>query len=650
MRAVVFDRYGPPEVLRIDKVERPVPAAGEVLVKVHATSVTRTDTGLRSAEFFFSRLFTGVRGPKKRFLGIELAGVVEQVGPGVTEFAPGDRVFGVKSGAHAEYVCVRAEGALAHMPAGLGFTEAAAACDGAALALACLRKANVDAGDRVVVYGASGAVGTAGVQLAKHLGAHVTAVTTPTTIELIRSLGADEVIDYTREDFTQNGETYDVVFDAVGKHSFRRSRRSLKPGGTVRRHRPRVHVAPAADDAAHPLRRRQARPARHHEVLEGGRAPPQAADRGRRVPAGDRPDVPVRAGHRGDEVRGDRPEDRQRRADADRRRGGAGMRAVIQDRYGPPEILRVEEVAKPTPGPGEVLVKVHASTVNRSDCGFRAAKPFFSRAFTGLRRPKLRIAGMELAGVVEATGPGVTEFKVGDEVFGVRSGAQADYVCVREQGALAHKPSRLAFEEAAAVPDGAIIARACLDKGRLRQGQSIVIYGASGSIGTAAVQIAKARGAHVTAVCNAKNVELVRSLGADEVIDYEQDDFTKNGKTYDVVLDAVGKHSFRRARRSVRPGGVFVETDLGFMWHAPLLALLTRWVGSKRVTIPIPQYTQDNVVFVKELIEAGKYRPVIDRRYSLDAVVEATKYVETGEKTGNVVLTLTGAAPQEVSA
>jgi NADPH:quinone reductase-like Zn-dependent oxidoreductase len=323
------------------------------------------------------------------------------------------------------------------------------------------------------------------------------------------------------------------------------------------------------------------------------------------------------------------------------------MRAVVQDRYGPPEILRIEEVERPVPAEGEVLVRVHASTINRTDCGFRAAKPFFSRFFTGLRRPKSRIAGMELAGVVDTVGGGVTEFRVGDEVFGVRSGAHADYVCVREQGALAHKPAGLNFEEAAAVPDGAIIARACLDKGRLREGQTILIYGASGSIGTAAVQLAKARGAHVTAVCNTKNVELVRSLGADEVVDYEKVDFTKADKTYDVVFDAVGKHSFRRSRRSLEPGGIFVETDLGFMWHAPVLALLTRWIGDKRVTIPIPNYTKDNVVYVKELIEAGKYRPVIDRRYPLEDVVEATRYVETGQKTGNVVLVVNpnGAGP-----
>jgi NADPH:quinone reductase-like Zn-dependent oxidoreductase len=321
------------------------------------------------------------------------------------------------------------------------------------------------------------------------------------------------------------------------------------------------------------------------------------------------------------------------------------MRAVVCDRYGPPEVLRLEEVERPVPKDDEVLVKVHATSVTRTDCGVRGAEPFFTRIYTGLRRPKRRIPGMELAGVVEAVGPAVTEFEVGDEVFGVRSGAHAEYVCVREQGALAHKPAGMSFQEAAAVSDGVIIALACLRKADPLKRRSIVIYGASGSIGTAAVQLARYFEADVTAVCNTKNLELVRSLGADEVVDYLQEDFTKNGKTYDVVFDAVGKHSFRRSRRSLKPGGIFIETDLGLMWHVPPLALLTRLIGSKRVTLPLPKYTKENVVFLKELLEAGAYRPVIDRTYPLEDVVEATKYVETGQKTGNVVLTVNGARP-----
>jgi len=316
------------------------------------------------------------------------------------------------------------------------------------------------------------------------------------------------------------------------------------------------------------------------------------------------------------------------------------MRAVVHDRYGPPDVLRLAEVETPVPKEDELLVRIHATTVNRSDCGWRAPHPFFSRFFTGLLRPRRPILGSELAGVVEAVGSGVTSFEVGDEVFGIKAGAHAEYVCARESAALAPKPASMSFEEAAAVCDGGIIALTCLRKAGLRQGQSIVVYGASGSIGTAAVQLAKYFGAHVTAVCNTKNLELARSLGADEVVDYTREDFTANGVTYDVIFDSVGKHSFRRCRHSLKRGGVYVETDLGFLWHVPILALLTRRLGDKRVTLPIPRYTQDEVLFLKERIEAGEYRAVIDRTYPLEDVVEATRYVETGQKTGNVVLTV----------
>jgi NADPH:quinone reductase-like Zn-dependent oxidoreductase len=316
------------------------------------------------------------------------------------------------------------------------------------------------------------------------------------------------------------------------------------------------------------------------------------------------------------------------------------VRAVVYDRYGPPEVLRLEDVERPVPGDDEVLVRVHATTVTRTDTGLRSAEYFISRFVTGLRRPKQRILGLEFAGIVEAVGAGVTEFQIGDEVFGVGSGTHAEYVCVRESGALAHKPRGVSWEQAAAVCDGAALALACLRKAGRLDGRSIVVYGASGSVGTAAVQLAKHFGANVTAVCNTKNVELARSLGADEVVDYQETDFTKNGTAYDVVFDAVGKHSFRRSRRSLKPGGVFLETDLGFMWHVPLLAVGTRWIGSKRVGLGITKYSKEDVLLLKELIEAGRYRAVIDRTYPLEDVVDATRYVETGQKTGNVVLTV----------
>ncbi len=317
------------------------------------------------------------------------------------------------------------------------------------------------------------------------------------------------------------------------------------------------------------------------------------------------------------------------------------MRAVVHDRYGPPEVLRLEDVERPAPKDDEVLVKIHATTVNRTDCGFRSAEYFVSRVYTGLFRPKRKILGSEFAGEVETVGAGVTEFKVGDPVFGVNVpnyGTHAEFVAVRERAPIAGLPAGLTFEQAASVCDGAMLAIGLLRRAGPLQGRRIVVYGASGAIGTAGVQLAKHLGAHVTAVCNTKNVELVRSLGADEVIDYTQDDFTKNGETYDVIFDSVGKHSFRRSRDSLRPGGIFLVTD-GFE-NFPL-ALWTWKVGNKRVVWDIPpRYRKQDVVFFKELIEAGDYRPVVDRTYPLEQVVEASRYVETGQKTGNVVLTV----------
>src|SRR5436309_1242822 len=237
------------------------------------------------------------------------------------------------------------------------------------------------------------------------------------------------------------------------------------------------------------------------------------------------------------------------------------MRAVVHDRYGPPDVLGLEDVVRPVPKQDEILVKVHATTVNRTDCHRRAADPFVWRLFAGLRRPKRRILGSELAGDVEALGAAVTGFAVGDQVFGLNPwtlGAHAEFVCVKAGGLIAHKPRGMSFEEAAAVCDGALNALASLRRANLRKGHQILIYGASGSIGTAAVQLARYFDAHVTAVCNTKNLELVRSLGADAVVDYTQEDFTRNGETYDLIYDAVGKHSFRRCKGSLKRGGIYL--------------------------------------------------------------------------------------------
>lgn len=308
----------------------------------------------------------------------------------------------------------------------------------------------------------------------------------------------------------------------------------------------------------------------------------------------------------------------------------------MHDRYGPPEVLRVADVERPVPKDDEVLVRVVASTVTRSDTGFRNLEYPFSRLFTGLRRPKRTIAGMEFAGVVEKA---ADEFQVGEEVFGIRGGASAEYVAVRAAGVIAPKPTGLTFEEAAAVPDGALLSLSCLLPAKPLRGKSALVYGAAGSIGTAAVQLlAHYFEAGVTAVCDTKDVEGVRSLGAQDVLDRFSKDFTKSGETYDMIFDAVGKQSFRRCRHSLKPGGTYISMDLGFLYHGPLVALVTRFVGGKRAKLGIGRYRKEDLRIVKQLVDDGKYRPVIDRTYELDDAVEANRYVETRQKTGNVVL------------
>ncbi len=320
------------------------------------------------------------------------------------------------------------------------------------------------------------------------------------------------------------------------------------------------------------------------------------------------------------------------------------MKAAVYDRYGPPEVLRIEDVPRPVPAPDEVLVRIRATGVTRSDAHLRAGEPSVGRFQSGLRRPKRRILGHELAGEVETVGGAVTEFQVGDRVFGalpylaLSTGAHAEYMSIPERFPLARMPDGMSFEEAGAICDGALLTLNSLRPAGPLAGRRVLVYGASGSMGTAGVQLAKHFGAHVTAVCNTPNVELVRSLGADEVIDYLQEDFTKSGKTYDVIFDAVGRHSFRRCRSSLKPGGVYLPTD--GLWNA-VLWLLHKRVGDRKVVFELPpRMRKEDVLFLKGLIEAGEYRPVIDRSYPLEDVVEAHRYVDTHQKVGNVVLTV----------
>jgi NADPH:quinone reductase-like Zn-dependent oxidoreductase len=319
------------------------------------------------------------------------------------------------------------------------------------------------------------------------------------------------------------------------------------------------------------------------------------------------------------------------------------MKAIVCTKYGPPEVLQLKEVEKPTPEDNEVLIKIHATTVASGDVRMRSFTwaPWFwlpGRIMFGLLRPRRTIPGNELAGEIEAVGKDITRFKVGDQVYGIIwnvsfGGANAEYICLPENE-VAIKPVNMTYEEAAAAPIGGLTALVLLRKGNIQRGQKVLIVGASGSVGTFAVQLARYFGAEVTAVCSTANIEMVKSLGGDKIIDYTQDDFTKNGQTYDIIFDAVMKTSFSHSKSSLTPRGVFITVD----W--PLLqALWTSIVGRKKVVIGIANRIEV-LTFLRELIEAGKVKSVIDRCYPLSQTAEAHRYVETAHKKGNVVITV----------
>ncbi len=325
------------------------------------------------------------------------------------------------------------------------------------------------------------------------------------------------------------------------------------------------------------------------------------------------------------------------------------MKAIVYTQYGSQDVLTLKDIDKPVPKENEILVKVHATTVNRTDCATLTAKPFIMRFFLGLFKPKKPILGTEFAGDIEAVGKTITSFKKGDRVFGFGDyivGSYARYMVISADRALTTIPESIPYEQAAASIEGAHYAYNFLNKTVIRNGQKVLVNGATGGIGSAMVQLLKTHKAHVTAVCSTKNIELVKSLGAARVIDYTKVDFTKDTQKYDFVFDAVGKSTFGKCKRLLKPGGVYISSEFGPVMQNLFFSMITAIVGSvpgqggKKVLFPYPSNIIGSVLYIKNLIEEGKFNPVIDRTYPLEQIADAFEYVLKGQKTGNVVITL----------
>ena len=321
------------------------------------------------------------------------------------------------------------------------------------------------------------------------------------------------------------------------------------------------------------------------------------------------------------------------------------MKASFYDKYGPPEILKVKEVEKPSPGEREVLVKIEAATVNRTDCATVRAKPFFMRLVTGLTAPRIKVTGTDFAGTVEETGGEVTQFSRGDRVFGFRDtglASHAEYLVIGEKDEIEHIPDNVSFKEAAASCEGAHYAVNFINKVDLKAGDKVMVYGASGAIGSAAVQLLKNKNADITAVCGTENTEIIRSLGIDKVIDYEKEDFTAGKEKYSCIFDTVGKSSFFICRHMLEEKGVYISSELGNFWQNVYLALITPLFKKRTVKFPYPDNIKGTLELMKSLLEKGAFKPLIDREYTLEEISEAFRYAESGKKRGNVILKTAG--------
>ncbi|HEY5095267.1 MAG TPA: NAD(P)-dependent alcohol dehydrogenase [Candidatus Eremiobacteraceae bacterium] len=320
------------------------------------------------------------------------------------------------------------------------------------------------------------------------------------------------------------------------------------------------------------------------------------------------------------------------------------MKASVHSKYGAPDVLSIKDVEKPTPSDDQVLVRVYATTVNRTDCGNLWAKPFLIRLFLGLFNPRSPITGSDFAGTVEAVGGNVKSFKVGDRIMGFSGlglSSHAEYLTVRETRAVIGIPDNVTFSHAAACLEGGIYAlSSMINKVNPTAGQRALVNGGTGAIGSAAVQFLKERGVEVTATCKTSNLELVKSLGASRVIDYSKDDFTKDDEKYNFIFDTVGKSSFGNCKPLLLPGGTYISADAGPMWENTYLPLVTAVIGDKKVLSPIPRDVKKSLSLIQDFIGRGKFKPVIDRAYPLEKIAEAYEYVASGQKIGNVVITL----------
>jgi NADPH:quinone reductase-like Zn-dependent oxidoreductase len=651
MKAVVYREYGSPDVIRIEDVPKPSPKDHQVLVRVHATSVGTWDSEARSFSFpawFWLplRIAMGIRAPRWRVLGQEMSGVVEAVGNDVTRFKPGDEVFGAVGlgfGAHAQYVCVSSKRAITHKPHNLSHEQAASIPTGGDNALHFLRMAEVQPAERVLVNGAAGNIGVMAVQIAKHYGAEVTAVDSAEKLDALREIGADHVIDYEAEDYTRSGKTYDVIFDLVPKSSYSGAIASLNPKGRY------ILANPLFNSL---MRARWTNWTTDKKVLT-------------RFAASKPKDLVIlkelaEAG----QVRGtidrcfplEEAAEAHAYVDSGRRKGAViltlgeyaalppPMRAVTFDRYGSPDVVRVSQIPRPSCGPDDVVIAVRAASVNPYDWHMMTGTPLPMRLQGGLRTPKAQVLGVDVAGVVEEVGANVDQFSAGDEVFGGATGGFAEYASVNVD-TLVHKPENLSFEQAAAVPVGALTAAQGLrDHGQIQQGQHVLINGAAGGVGTYAVQLAKHFGARVTAVCSTRNVDMVRGLGADHVIDYTTEDFTATGTTYDLIFDNIGNRKVSEYKRCLTPTGSYVVIGgpkgkvLGPIKQM-LKAAVGFKMGSRRATSFIAEHRRDDMELFRDLLASGELKSVIDTVYPLEETAAALRHLETGHARGKIIIT-----------